>query len=112
MKAGAPHRIVDGVATGLIDAVRGIGSSVTGSVKGTGEKIMRALDEPFSAVTSKEGPHRVAHRLANGFIDAGVNFVDSGIIGSVKIAGEAVMRALDHVPEQTGLPPQLPTMRK
>lgn len=109
---GAPHRIVDGVATGLIDAVRGVGNSVTGSVKGAGEKIMRALDEPFSAVTDKEGPHRIAHRLANGLIDAGVNFVDKGIVGSTKMAGEAVMRALDHVPEQTGLPPKLPTMKK
>ena len=109
---GAPHRKVDEVATGLIGAVRGIGNSVTGSVKDAGEKIMRALDEPFSAVTDKEGPHRVAHRLANGLIDAGVNFVDSGIIGSAKIAGEAVMKALDHVPEQTGIPPELPTLRK
>jgi len=109
---GAPHRIVDGIATGLIDSVRGVGNSVTGSVKGAGEKIMRALDEPFSAVTDKEGPHRVAHRLANGLIDAGVNFVDKGIVGSTKMAGEAVMRALDHVPEQTGIPPQLPTLRK
>ncbi len=109
---GAPHRKVDEVATGLIDAVRGIGNSVTSNVKAAGEKLMRALDEPFSAVTDKEGPHRVAHRLANGFIDAGVNFVDAGIIGSAKIAGEAVMKALDHVPEQTGIPPELPKLRK
>lgn len=109
---GAPHRKVDEVATGLIDAVRGIGNSVTSNVKAAGEKLMRALDEPFSAVTDKEGPHRVAHRLANGLIDAGVNFADAGIIGSVKIAGEAVMKALDHVPEQTGIPPELPKLRK
>lgn len=109
---GAPHRKVDEVATGLIDAVRGVGNSVTGSVKGAGEKIMRALDEPFTAVTGKKGPHRIAHQLADGAIDAGVNFVDKGVIGSVQIAGEAVMKALDQVPEQTGIPPELPKLRK
>lgn len=109
---GAPHRKVDEVAIGLIDAVRGVGNSFSGNVKAVGEKLMRALDEPFGAVTDKEGPHRVAHRLVSGFIDAGVNFVDTGIIGSVKIAGEAVMKALDHVPEQTGIPPELPKLRK
>ncbi len=109
---GAPHRIVDEIATGLIDTVRGFGNSAVSSVKGAGEKMMRALDGPFTSITGKEGPHRIVDRLADGVIDAGVNFVDTGIVGSVKIAGEAAMRALDHVPEQTGLPPQLPTMRK
>lgn len=109
---GTPHRAVDEVATDLIGAVRGIGNSVIGTVRGTGEKIMRVLDQPFSAITDKEGPHRIAHRLADGVIDAGVNFVDSGIVGSAQKAGEAVMRALDHLPEQTGIPPKLPTLRK
>ena len=109
---GAPHRIVDEIATGLIGTVRGFGNSAVSSVKTAGEKMMRALDGPFSTVTGKEGPHRIAHRLADGIIDAGVNFVDTGIVGSVQKAGEAVMKALDHVPEQTGLPPQLPTLKK
>lgn len=109
---GTPHRAVDEIVTGLIGAVRGIGNSVTGTVKGTGEKIMRVLDQPFGAITDKEGPHRIAHRLADGLIDAGVNFVDTGIVGSVQKSGAAVMRALDHLPEQTGIPPKLPTLRK
>lgn len=109
---GTPHRMVDEIITDLVGAARGIGNSVTSTVKGAGEKIMRVLDQPFSAITDKEGPHRIAHRLADGAIDAGVNFVDSGIIGSAQKAGEAVMRALDHLPEQTGIPPKLPTLRK
>ena len=112
MVDGTPHRIVGDIADGLVDAVRGIGNSATSSVKGAGEKIMKALDEPFAAVTGKEGPHRIVDRLARGAIDAGVNFVDSGIVGSTKMVGKAIMEAFDHLPEQTGIPPKLPTLRK
>ncbi|MDO9580594.1 MAG: hypothetical protein Q7J06_08510, partial [Bacteroidales bacterium] len=74
--------------------------------------IMRALDGPFTGITGKEGPHRIVDRLADGAIDAGVNFVDAGIVGTAQKAGQAIMGALDHLPEQTGIPPKLPTLRK
>ena len=108
MREGTPHRIVDSIAKGVVGGAKGLVDSVASTVKGTGERIMRGLDEPFSAVTGKEGPHRIVDRLADGFVDTGVNFVDQGIIGTVEKAGETIMSALDHLPEQTGIPPKLP----
>jgi len=107
-----PHRVVNDIATGFINAVRGTGNSVVSSLKGGGEGIMRALDGPFTSITGKEGPHRIVGILANGAIDAGVNFVDKGLIGTLEIGGRTIMEALDHLPEQTGIPPKLPTLRK
>lgn len=112
MIEGTPHRIVDGIAKGIAGGARNFITAAASGVKGAGEAIMRGLDGPFTQVTGKEGPHRIADRLADGAIDAGVHFLDSGIIGTAEKAGEAIMRALDHFPEQTGLPPKIPRLRK
>ena len=112
MVEGTPHRVVDSVAKGIVGGAKGLVGSVASTIKGTGETVMRGLDEPFSAVTGKEGPHRIIDRLADGFIDAGVNFVDQGIIGTAEKVGETIMDALDHLPEQTGIPTRLPKILK
>ena len=103
----APHRVVDGIADGLVDAADGLGRSLTGAVQGAGEQIMSALDKPFTAVTNKEGPHRIIDRLADGAVDTVNNIASEGIIASAKKAGEAVMSALDQPVEQVGIPPKL-----
>jgi len=103
-----PHRLVGNVADGAVTAVKGIIGGGAAAIKGAGKTLMRALDEPFVAITGKEGPHKIVDLLADGAIDTGLNFVENGIIGSVEKAGNTIMRALDHFPEQTGLPPELP----
>lgn len=110
MVEGTPHRVVDEIANGIAGGAKGLVDSAAGAVKGAGESVMRALDGPFTAITGKEGPHRIADRLADGAVDTAVNFIDQGIIGTAKKAGETVMRALDHLPEQTGIPPKLPRL--
>lgn len=112
-----PHRVVGGVADSLASGIRGIGNGLAGTVKGLGSQVMGALDKPFAAVTKKEGPHRVIDRLVNGTVGAGVNAVDSGVMGSLQSEGEAIMKALDQPAEQTGIPPdigsfQMPTFLK
>lgn len=108
MVDGTPHRVVDEIAGGIVGGVQGLVDSAAGAVKGAGKRIMTALDRPFTAVTGKEGPHRIVDRLADGAIETGMNFVDQGVFGTVKKGGETIMRALDHLPEQTGIPPKLP----
>ena len=95
-----PHRVagslVDGVATG----VKGLGEAATGALQGAGKAVMDGLDKPFETVTGMEGPHRVIDRLADGAHDAVNNAMGNGLIGSVKMAGESIMKALDHPLEQ------------
>lgn len=106
-----PHRVVDSIADGIVDGAKSLFDAGANALKGAGETIMGGLDKPFAAFTGKEGPHRIIDRFADGALDAVTNFVDSGIIESTKKAGEAVMRALDHPPEQIGIPPDIETMR-
>jgi len=95
------HRIVDDVLDGLADGAQGLVSSIAGAVRGVGESVMGALDKPFSALLpGKEGPHRIIDRAADGIVSAGVNAVNQGLIGSARIAGEGIMKALDHPLEQ------------
>lgn len=104
---GTPHRVVDAIANGIADGVRGLLGAAVGAAQGAAETVMRALDTPFTQVTGKEGPHRVIDRAADGAADAGVNFIESGVIGTAKKVGEGIMKALDHPTEQVGIPPEL-----
>ncbi len=106
-----PHRIVGGVADGLANGVRGVGNGLVSSARGAGTQVMGALDKPFEMITHKEGPHRIIDRLVNGTLSAGVNVVDSGILGSLQTEGEAIMKAMDQPCEQTGLPPDLGSLQ-
>lgn len=103
----APHRVIDSIAEGLVGAVDGLGDSLAGAVRSAGKSVMSALDKPFALVTGKEGPHRIVDRLGDGAVDTMTNIGSSGIIGSAKKAGEAIMSALDQPVEQTGMPPKL-----
>lgn len=102
-----PHQVIGGVADGIASGIRGVGNGLVSSVRGVGSQVMGALDKPFEMVIHKEGPHRIVDRLADGAVSAGANAVDSGIMGSLQIAGHGIMRALDQPTEQTGLPPDL-----
>lgn len=103
----SPHRAVGRIVDTIVGSVRSLGNSLVGAVKGAGHGVVNGLDAPFTAITGKEGPLHIVDRLADGAIDAGVNFVDSGVVGSVQKAGEGVMEALDWLPEQTGIPPKI-----
>lgn len=105
-----PHEVVGGLADGVVNGVRGVGNGLVGAVKGAGENIMSALDKPFESVSGgRQGPHRIADRLAKGAIDAGVNAVDVGLVGSVQKAGAGIMSALAQPVEATGFPPDINT---
>lgn len=91
-----PHRVIGEIADGLVDGISSLGTGAVNAVKGAGESVMSGLDKPFTEVTGEKGPHRAIDHVARGFIDAGTNFADRGIVGSVKIAGEGLMKALDH----------------
>ena len=95
-----PHRVIGNIVDGIASGINGLGNGVVNAVKGVGESVMSALDKPFTGVTGMQGPHRAIDHVAKGAIDAGVNFASRGIIGSVKIAGEGLMEALDHPLEQ------------
>jgi len=95
--------MVDNVLDGVASGATGLVSGVSGAVKGVGKSVMSGLDKPFNALTGKEGPHRMADRAADGFVDAGVGFVNTGIVGSVQKFGKGIMRALDHPLEQLHL---------
>lgn len=97
-----PHRVVGDALNGLANSVEGIGNSAVRTVEDVGESVMDALDKPFTEITGMEGPHRAVDKAAKGAIDAGVNFASRGIIGSVRSAGEGIMKALDHPLEQIG----------
>jgi hypothetical protein len=104
---GTPHRVVDSIANGVANGVTGLINAAIGAVQGAGESVMKALDMPFTKVTGKEGPHRILDRAADGAVDAGRNFVEAGVIGTAKKAGEGIMHALDQPTEQIGIPPEL-----
>ena len=103
--------MVDSIANGIADGVRSLFDAGANALRGAGETIMGGLDKPFSAFTGKEGPHRIIDRLADGAVGTIQNSVDNGMIGTAKAAGETLMRALDHPPEQIGIPPDIETMR-
>jgi phage-related protein len=103
-----PHRAVDSVARGLVDGVQEVLDGGANAVKSAGASIMNGLDKPFNMIfKGKQGPHRAIGRLADGAVNSAQHAVDQGVIGTVKTAGEGVMRALDYLPEQTGFPPDL-----
>lgn len=95
-----PHRIVDSVVNGIAGGATGLVSSLASAVKGAGEGLMAGLDKAFPKFATKAGPHRIADYAADGIVDAGVNLVNQGLIGSAKIAGEGFMKALDQPLDQ------------
>lgn len=102
-----PHRVVDSIADGIANGARGLINSAAAALKGAGSTIVGAVDKPFRSITGKEGPLMMADRLANGAVDTATDFVDGGIIGGMQSAGKTVMKALDHPPEQIGIPPDI-----
>jgi len=84
-RAEAPHRVIDRLLDSALDAL-----------KGFGEGIASALDEPPKAVEGPEGIHRIVDRVLDGIVEG------------VKTHGEGIARALDHPVEQFGVPPELP----
>ena len=102
-----PHRVVDSIANGIANGAEGLINAGANALKDAGHAIMSGLDKPFTAVTKREGPHHIIGRAADGAVETVQRGVDEGIIGSAKRAGEGIMSALDHPPEQVGLPPDL-----
>jgi hypothetical protein len=102
-----PHRVVDSIANGIVGGFTGLLHSGANAIKDAGRNITRALDTPVEDITGKEGPIKMVDDVAEGFIDAGVNFVDKGVVGTAQTAKEGVMKALDQPTKQIGFPPKL-----
>lgn len=98
------HRVVTGALDGLATGAQQVVASVAGGAKGAGGAIMGALDGPPRQVVGMEGPHRIIDRALNGLVDGATNGLSQGVIGSLKIAGGGINRALDQPVEQLGLP--------
>lgn len=98
-----PHRVVGSLADGVADGARGLGEAATGALQSAGKAVMEGLDGPFRSITGMEGPHRIIDRLADGAHDAVNNAAGTGLIGSIKMAGESLMKALDHPLQQLKL---------
>lgn len=92
----APHRVIGSLADGVATGLRGLGEAASGAVQAAGKAVMTGLDGPFKSITGMEGPHRAIDRLADGAHGAVNNWMGNGVIGSMRIAGEALMKALDH----------------
>jgi hypothetical protein len=107
MNDGTPHRVIDNILNGFADGFQGLVDSGANAIKNAGKRVMGAVNTPFKEITGVDGPLEMVDKAADGFVDAGVNFVDRGIIDSAKTAKEGVMRALDQAPEQIGIPPKL-----
>jgi hypothetical protein len=94
------HRAIDNILDGLANGATSLVNSISGAIRGVGKSVMGGLDKPFTDLTGKQGPHRIIDRAADGAINAGVNFVDNGIIGTARTLGKGVMSSLDHPLEQ------------
>lgn len=95
-----PHRLLDSIADGLVGGVDGFGNAAVSAVQNAGKAVMGGLDKPFSAVTGREGPHRIIDRAADGATDAVKNIASTGFVGSIRTLGKGIMSALDHPLEQ------------
>lgn len=102
-----PHRVVDGIVDGLAQGAQDVVGSLAGGLKGAGNAVMNAVDKPPQALLHKQGPHRIVDRGLNAGVDAATQFVNQGVIGSVRTLGEGISRALDQPTEEIGLPPDL-----
>ncbi len=95
-----PHRLVDSIVDGLVSGIDGFGNAAISAVQNAGKAVMSGLDKPFSAVTDREGPHRIIDRAADGATGAIRNIASTGFVGSIKTTGKGIMSALDHPLEQ------------
>lgn len=96
----APHRMIGQIGDGITTGVKAAVGGVAGAVQGAGKSIVRGVDTPFKTAIGKESPLHIVDALADGVVNAGVNFIDNGVIGSAQILGEGVMKALDKPYEQ------------
>lgn len=104
---GTPHRVVDDILDSVANGAKGMVSGLSGALMTAGEGIQSGLDAPWKSVGGPEQPLRIADRLLDGAIRAGVNAVNQGAIETVKQGGEAIQSALDHPVDQFGIPPAL-----
>ena len=102
-----PHRVVGNAVDGLAQGAQGLVKTITGGLKGAGGAIMGALDKPPKELADKEGPHRIVDRYLNGGVNATENYLSEGTVGSLRIFGEGICKALDQPNEQLGIPPAL-----
>lgn len=102
-----PHRFVSNLLDGLVSAAEGVGTTVNQGLQSVGGGIQRGLDTPFQAFGGPEQPLRIADRILDGTLGAIDHAANRGGFDSLKMAGEALARGLDHPSEQFGIPPEI-----
>lgn len=95
-----PHKDVGAMVDNVAGTAESTIRSLASTVKGMGSQLMSTLDEPVKAITKKPGPHRMVDNVLDGGVDAGVNMMTNGMIGSARIVGHSVMNAMDNPFEQ------------
>lgn len=93
-----PGELVDDVARGATGAVRNLVSSVAGGLRGAGDSVQSALDQPARAVGVSDSPARILHDPIAGVVGGWENFVNQGVIRSLEIVGDGITSGLDRIP--------------
>ncbi len=94
-----PGDLVDNVVRGATGAVRNLVSSVAGGLRGAGESVQSALDQPAQAVGVQSSPARILDDPLKGVVGAWENGINQGIIRSVEILGDGITSGLDRIPK-------------
>ena len=99
MKNKYPGDLVDDVARGATGAVRNLVSSVAGGLRGAGESVQSALDQPAKAVGVQDSPARILDDPIKGVVGAWENAINQGILRSIEIVGDGITSGLDRIPK-------------
>jgi hypothetical protein len=94
-----PGDLLDNVARGATGAVRNLVSSVAGGLRGAGESVQSALDQPAQAVGVSDSPARILDDPLKGLVGAWENGINQGIIRSIEMVGDGITSGLDRIPK-------------
>lgn len=94
-----PGDMVDEVARGATGAVRNLVSSVAGGLRGAGESVQSALDQPAKAVGVTDSPARIIDDPIKGVVAAWENGINQGVIRSIELIGDGITSGLDRIPK-------------
>ena len=94
-----PGELVDGVARGLTGGVKSAVSGIASTARGAGASIQNGVDVPFQALGLNGSPLRIIGHPLDGAVNAGENFVNNGVLGSVEILGDSITEDLDTIPK-------------
>lgn len=93
-----PGQVVDNLGRPLAAGVRGLVHSVVGGVRGVGNQVQSALDQPFSAFGMKSSPFRIIHHPVDAIVQV-VENAGTQAVNSIEMVAGGVTTGLDTVPQ-------------